>query len=302
MRLPQLALVSFALQFLWCFGVAAEDTNSLWSPAYFDLGSHSESPRVIVFPINGTRVELLSTHSPAQGFISFRRDGNGLFVQPLDLGSSTGITEVQFHPPKVDLVRGSSGLGPVWYLTDQTRTSGRIFVSGVRTTPTGTECGAYEIYLADGTLKRLRTGSFPECGGGKGPISPDGRRVLRTSGKRLEMVDIETGAKRLLGDGMAAASWSPDGSWIAANHEGSLVLIDADATTHKKNLGESGEGPAQWSQDSKSLLLSKTDWRCGLYSGSLLVIDVSSGRKAQVKSSHCAIYSSNTFGWVFGAR
>ena len=164
-------------------------------------------------------------------------------------------------------------------------------------------CGAYEIDPDSGTHRPLRIGHGPNCGGANGPISPDGKRVLSSDGKHLNLYDLETGATQTLGEGIG--SWSPDGRWIAAAGRGQIVLIDANNPSRRKKLGSSGvDNHLIWSPDSKQLLFVKQEQRCNFLllfqvddSESLEVVDVETGKRHAIPSGHCAV-SSSSVGWI----
>lgn len=151
------------------------------------------------------------------------------------------------------------------------------------------ECGDFEIDPGAGTLRPLRIGRYPDCGG---PISPDGTRELHWERDQLSILDLQSGAMTLLERGPARAVWSPDGKRIAAVVGGTnrIVVIDAAEPARKKNLGE-GDDPLVWSPDSRYLLHIRSQFVCipNLYGASLEIIDTVTGKRSLVKSSHCQI-------------
>ena len=133
-----------------------------------------------------------------------------------------------------------------------------------------------------------------------GPISPDGKRLLNYKGNRLNLLDLETGAMHSLENGLEEGNWSPDGRWIAASGSGRNVRIDAMNISQRRNLGrQSGfANQLEWAPDSKHLLLLKSaPWACGGQFESLEILDVESGKRSMIKSSHCAV-SYPYIGWI----
>jgi Tol biopolymer transport system component len=113
------------------------------------------------------------------------------------------------------------------------------------------------------------------------------------------VLDLETRAVQTIGDGLTWAAWSPDGRWIAAilNYR-RIVLIDAtDMSRTRRDLGPTQDNQARWSPDSKYLLLVKGELRCGGELSSLEVIDVMTGKRSLIKSSHCQIVATSV-GWM----
>lgn len=306
---------------LWRFvaaTVAASAVTGCWQLQPVRAGSPPFSAAYIHPGDNGPLLTLLPMAGATETFPlpaglprsltvnAFSPDGRALYVQK---GSSGGIIKVEFKPVRQSLVRGSIGLGTIWHLT-VAQPSGRIFVSGVTKSPSE-GCGTFEIDPDAGTLRTLRLGTYPDCGGGGGAISPDGKRLLSYEGKELSLIELETGAIHVI-KGMrggpdqadviwfSRADWSPDGRWISVTpFNKGLVLIDATDTSRRKTFGSSGGAPAVWSPDSKSLLQSKSELRCVpyLYFESLEVIDVETGKRTVIKSSHCEV-GVGFFGWI----
>ena len=230
-----------------------------------------------------------------QSLIAFSTDGRALFLQNL-LTNSDGITKVEFGPTRRSVLRGSTGMGRIWFLTEAPD-SAKILVSGF--SGRRRECGAFEIDTKTGAIHALHVGTFPECAGAVGPVSPDGKRTLDAQGEHVNLLDLETGAIQSLGSA-GKASWSPDGRWIAVSSRGRISLIDAMNTSTRKNLGASGsDDHLVWSPDSKRLLIRTFEAECRptIFFGSLTSIDVETGRRRAIASSHCMV-SRSTVGWV----
>jgi hypothetical protein len=188
-----------------------------------------------------------------------------------------------------------------------TQPAGRIFVSGINKGQGG--CGTFEIDPDAGTLQTLLAGAFPDCGGGGGAISPDGKRVLSHAGQELSVRDLETGSIEVI-KGIPGgpnqydvtwpfkATWSLDGRWISTIVRDRVILIDATNTSRRRNLGP-GSVPVVWSQDSKYLLLSTSQLRCApsLYFESLESVEVQTGKRSVIKSSRCEV-GPGWFGWI----
>jgi WD40 repeat protein len=186
--------------------------------------------------------------------------------------------------------------------------SGRILAAG--TSKTLSQCGTFEVDPATPNIRTLLSGAILDCGGGGGPVAPDGKRALNPLGKELSVIELDTGAVHAI-KGVPGrtqpndtawvhnTAWSPDGKWISAIlPDKEIVLIDAGDTARRKKLGHSDGSPVVWSPDSRFLLRSKSEFRCTgfLYFDSLETIDVGTGQRHAIPSSHCEV--SGWIGWI----
>jgi len=298
--LPSLVLEAVALG--GCLFQPAEAvTAPSYCAAYFEH-IPTKSPKLFLFPIVSRALPLLATlpNGLASDFrlIEFSSDGQAIYGQTLH--SWDGITKIEFKPARHGVLRGSVGIGTISSLV-ALQPSGRVRVSGVARVRNSVVCGVFEIDPNSAAFHQLYIGRFPDCGGA---ISPDGRRVLhssRSEGNLLSILDVGTGTAQPIGPHLTAATWSPDGRWIAAIQGSSgatrVVLIDAMDISKRKDLGRTHDSQAQWSPDSKYLLVSKQDSQCGPYLWSLETIDVRTGKRTEVRSSHCKIFQ-NATGWM----
>ena len=277
--------------------VLAEDSLPL-TVAYIHPGDHG--PVLTLFPMAGKQTTIPAPPGLSNnGRVVFGLDGNTVYV----VGSG-GVWRNDLKPARQSVVRGTSVFNAIWHFTIS---QDRIFVSGILKTQSGTECGTYEIAPDTESPRRLLAGVFPECGGGGGEVSPDGKRVLNLSGPDLALIDLETGApqfvrgvKDLTREDVTwkgQAAWSPDGRWIAAFHGGSVTLIDLK-TSRPRKVGRA-DGLIAWSPDSTKLLVSKSQLSClpALYFESLAVIDLKTSKERIIESSHCNV-SGGWAGWI----
>jgi hypothetical protein len=101
----------------------------------------------------------------------------------------------------------------------------------------------------------------------------------------------------------AGCEWAPNGQQLAcvSNNEIGLVNVDADVQSYLfvRKLGGAGDSAVAWSPDSRFLLIRKSEVSCltSLYGESLEAIEVATGRRIPVKSSHCKI-TAGLFGWM----
>lgn len=266
-----------------------------FTAAYIHPGDHGHV--LTLFPIAGKETTLPAPPGLLNnGRAVFGPDGRTIYA----LGSE-GIVRIDLRPARQSIVHGTSGFTAIWHFTIS---QDRIFVSGILS---GAECGTYEIAPDDESPRRLLAGVFPECGGGGGDVSPNGKRLMGHVGADLALIDLETntphiirGLKELTREDVTwkgQAAWSPDGKWIAACHDGSVFLVDLK-TSHPRKIG-GASGLIGWSPDSAYLLVSKSQLSClgFLYFESLAVIDLRTGKESVIKSSHCKVGGS-WVGWI----
>jgi len=221
---------------------------------------------------------------------------------------STGLKELQFNPVRERIVPGSVGLGNIVNFS-VSREPGKFYVSAwlirsgttleswlTRPDTMEWECGDFEIDSNAGVLRPLRLSRPPDCGG---PISPDGKTEIHTSGKNVSLLDLATGTSVAIGTDIKWPTWSPDGRWIAAVVKGAVVLIDPRNPLEKRRLGEA-DGFMIWSPDSKYLLLQKSQISCWptVYGVSLEVLNVETRKRSVIKSSHCNVLGGTSMLWI----
>ncbi len=158
------------------------------------------------------------------------------------------------------------------------------------------KCGVFEIRLPNGVPKLVVGVSCSD-----GPkrhsfsCSPECASATIIHHGELQILDVARGTIRSLGSGFLAASWSPDGKWIAALEDGRrprTVSFDGATLERRKTLPES---EAQWSADSHYLL--RVAACRGREDGTAEALNIDSGRTKPIKSSRCQIYNTGT-GWV----
>jgi len=290
-------------------GCCGLSTARAGSPSFCAAYLHpsEDGPLLTLFPMDGKQVTVSLPGSLPKNLRvnSFGPEGEAIYVQNASRFEE-GIRKIEFGPPRQSVLSGSVALGAIWHLT-VSQPPGRIFVSGQGKGG----CGAFEIDPEAGTVRTLLVGAYPNCGGGGGAISRDGKRALTYDGKELGVIDLESGTARPIkgvGAGLnvkdvtssGKATWSPDGAWISVILDGGkILLIGSVDTSRRRNLGSSSSGPLVWSPDSKYLLLAKTQLRCAssLYFESLEVIEVDSGKRTVIESSQCNV-GAGWFGWI----
>jgi hypothetical protein len=152
----------------WALDAASTQT-SLWAAAHIETGT----VELDVFPLAGSKatVPLPEVLPSSLTVNAFGADGRSIYLQKANRPSE-GIIKVEFSPLRQETVSGSAGLGSVWSLA-VVGASSRIVVSGMY----GPQCGTFEIDSNAGVRRPILMGDYPECGGGGGAISPDGRRA-----------------------------------------------------------------------------------------------------------------------------
>ena len=122
-------------------------------------------------------------------------------------------------------------------------------------------------------------------------------RAVAIRHDQLELIDLAKGTTRTIGDGFLKASWSPDGSRIAAlkSHGETLVMNAGDF----KKIRTLPESEVVWSPDSRYLLRVK---RCffpiasnGV--GTVEALDATTAKSVSIESSRCKVDMTGV-GWV----
>jgi hypothetical protein len=276
--------------------LASDDRSSPYAAASSLFEGGPDQAWLNVFPIVGEGRKLPLHPGLPVGFyyLGSSADGRILYgVTPAERFG--GLKEFQISPVHQSVVAGSEGLGNITSLM-LTSAPVRILVSAWLLKPGGPECGDFEIDPAAGALRPLRLGLSPDCGG---PLSPDGKRELHSWGEQLTILDLSTGKSTPIGQGMKSPSWSPDGRWIAVVEGKTGVLMDAADPSKKRRLTPA-DGPMIWSPDSKYLLLQRSQISCwaSLYGVSLEAINIETGKRTLIKSSHCNVLSDGFFFWI----
>jgi hypothetical protein len=113
------------------------------------------------------------------------------------------------------------------------------------------------------------------------------------------VLDLRTGSSSPIGPGTKWAAWSPDGRWISAVQGKIGVLMDATDPSRRRRLTRA-DGPMIWSPDSKQVLLEKSQISCwaSLYGVSLEAVDIKSGKRVLIRSSHCNVLLGSGGFWI----
>ncbi len=287
------------------------DSRSFCAAYFQEARGANKPPQLILFPMAGPELTVpLAVELPASfRLIEFSPDGKAIYGQKTEPIDASGVIKIEFGPVRQSIVPGTVELDTIWHLT-VSHPPGKIFVSGCSGTRGTPECGAFEIDPKTGHLRPLRLGIPQQRGGALGPISPDGKHAVSYSERYLGLLDLGTGSVHAI-KGISAGivsngrfrstpcTWSPDGRSIVAILDEGIVLIDSNDTSRRRRLGGSGSGPVHWSPDSNLLLLSSSQMSCwpSLYSETLEVLDVGTGKRKVIKSSHCKVVVP-TVGWV----
>jgi len=261
--------------------------------------------RLTVFPFAGDAVSLeLPVALRGLTFSSAGRKIYGI-VDSYDGGKSV-LASVEINTgsltPLFSLTPFSSILGVT---IDVRETTGIVSATLQRNGPR--QCGLFKVDVAHGTIEHLADNVTGECGDYSSSwsglsISPDGTQMVGTAQKgQLGIVDLKTGRVEKLWRG-TAASWSPDGKWIAVltyDEPMQISLMRADDFSVQRNLGSDKSGNLEWSPDSRYLLLWNAGF-CGLgsgYIGSLEARNIQTYRRIPIRSSECKVDLMTT-GWV----
>ena len=271
--------------------------------AFYDPGGPLKNEqKLVVFPAGA---QALTIPLPfGLGNMAASPDGKALYAQRFfdPTGPNSGLYKIEFGPTRASRVAGSEGLTSV-YGIGVSRT--KLVVSAGYLSSAGfldeKSCGMYELTLTTGKVRKILSNSDCKYRSSWGSISlsPDGEQVVAVRERRLELVNLGTGAGavRSLGDGFFDAAWSPNGLWIAALEYGGrsrTILLDASSFAKRRELRSS---EVIWSPDSRHIVAVGQQSRCGGYSGTLRLIDIESGEISTVQNSACKI-TNPLVGWI----
>jgi hypothetical protein len=295
MRIARIIIGVF-LMFAFALSVrrykAMAEVRFPYSVAFVDYRAQLE-----VFP---TAAKEFSISLPiALSRITYAPDGRSLygFSPPRKQSTSAGLLRVQLNPIQVTSIPETAEFGMVNDVAVSARQDRFVF-SARRMAESSPACGIFELDLRSGMVRKIVGNSTCEypLSWVRLSLSPDTKRLVAFRKPRLELIDMEQGAIRSLGEEYIAGAWSPDGKWLAVLERGGnnrTVLLDALSLTRKRVFGTSN---VQWSPDSRFLLGVRSE-QCTPELASLVVIDVQNGKETILEGSHCKI-DLNTTGWV----
>jgi Tol biopolymer transport system component len=258
---------------------------------------------LVVFPFDGKKITA-ALPSAFTGY-SFSADGKSIY----GFAGSTGappVAAASVKPLGLTAIKASQGLEDIESVAPDAD-GGIVAVSAVRQLDRARECGVFVLDVAAGTAEHVVDNAGGECFDfvslWKGlSLSPDGRKAVVTAGsKNLGVIDLKQHRIEKLWPG-SAASWSPDGEWIAALTSAlpaEIQLIRASDLSTERALGQTSVGRLQWSPDSHYLLLLDMG-ACGIgtgYFGTLETLDIDTGQRAAITSSKCEV-NHPSFGWI----
>lgn len=224
---------------------------------------------------------------------SFASGGTTLYAYsdgPL-LTRKAGIKKVDLLTGEVSIVPGSELVTPLYGLAVSGRED-RIFFAAA---DANWNCGYYLLSLPEGHVRTVRR-PFSRCEWMDASMSPDGTKVI-VQGRTVELLDLETEATREIKN-YEHLSWSPNGKWIAAYGHRQIVLLNPNTLRKEKSLGRAFDERPSWSPDSKFLLIGSKF--CLPYFFSLAILDIQTGKRAEIPSTHCAIQQQGH--WVVDKR
>jgi WD40 repeat protein len=255
-----------------------------FSPANY---IRDEDQALKIFPLVG---EVISVPLPFRlGRSAFSPDGRSI-------NTARGkLSKIEFGPVRVSAVLGTEGFDVSGLAIS--KNDEKVLISGARTQGDSKNCGMFEIKSVDATVRKvISSGCDYTTAWTELSLSPSGERAVARHNGRIEIIDIARGATTPLDSAYEAAEWSPDGKWIAVlgGRGSTFWLVDPANLASRRDLGTGGG--VHWSPDSR-YLLSFTDRGFDPYTSSMETLEVATGTKSEVKSSHCQIVG-GVSGWI----
>ncbi len=263
-----------------------------------------KNDKLIVFPFD--KSELSIDLPDTLGGMTFSAGGRIIygFVGP-PTGGSRSLAAVTISPSGVRPLPGSNGFENVNSLTVDAA-GDKAIISATYSHNGVSECGIFELDVTRGKVEKiinnLSTGCDYLSAWTHLSVSPDGGRVVGTASKgQIGVVNLKERRIEKLWPG-TAASWSPDGKWIAAlsfTDPMKIELMSASDLSLQRGLGDETTIQLQWSPDSRYLLVFDYGL-CGLstgYRGTLGTLDIETGQRRQIENSKCRVDLAST-GWV----
>ena len=242
-------------------------------------GKLSPYPIFVVFPEAGEPREI-----DIPMVINLKVGGRGRTLYGLMSGRS-GIQKIDLSTLDIETVNGSQSISPI---RDYAPLSNHddFVVAGYNAS--SKDCGLYLLSGRTG-VKRTTRERIP-CPTGLNGLSPsaDMTTVIITCAEdrrsHVRIFDLKGGTDREM-IGYEHATWSPDGKWIAAFDGRRIHLLNPVTLRPIRSLGKGFAETLSWSPDSKYLLVG---WPfCGAYFFALSSVDVNTGKRSEIKSSHC---------------
>ncbi len=280
------------LQIGCCCLLSGQPASYAYRPAAYDALS-GVSQHLKVFPLQG---EAFQVPLPFElGLLAYAPNGHALygsylrdsFEQLKGEPGHPGIYKIEFNPTRILKIPGSDRVGQISLAVAAKHEN--LFVTGGGL---GVPCAILAIPLATGSPRVLVRA--PDCTPWDTDsewqelaVSPDEKRATTWRRRRLHLVEFNTGNITDLPPNYIASSWSPDGKWLAVMKSGGdTVLLDSRTLREQRNVGNT---MLKWSPDSRYLLAAKRN--CGTFSeiSSLEILDVETGKRTEVTSSHCQI-------------
>lgn len=285
-----------------CGRLGAQPASYPYRPATYDALT-GVSQNLKIFPLDG---EAFKIRLPFElGRLAYSPDGRALYASYLyDLKERLiehkpgrpGIFKIEFNPIRLSHISGSDDVGGAGLAIPAGHEDVLITGEGL-----GASCAIFAIHVATGVARTVV--QAPDCVPGTPvsewqqlSVSPDERRATARRNQHLNLIDLSSGSIAAMPPDYTGGAWSPDRKWLAIMKKGgNVVLLDTSTLQERRELGAA---MLEWSPDSRYLLAQKRN--CGFSEiGSLEIVDVETGNRTYVASSHCQIQRGA--GWVSGS-
>ncbi|MEP6756571.1 MAG: hypothetical protein ABJA67_13780 [Chthonomonadales bacterium] len=277
------------------FSAQALDTLAYGSDSRYDAAFIDTNGRLRVFPVSGGDFAMSLPVSFAD--LTYAGDGLSLYGFGPGREGPKGLARAELKSLRVTIVPNTNAFKMVSGFAISPKQD-LIVISGSYKGPESPGCGIYEVKLPGGQVRRIA--GNPYCEQEHSwvglSLSPDARSLVAYRKPTLEVIDMESGHIRTIGEGFIGGAWSPDGKWLAVLEADGHNRTELLNSITMKRLRVFGTSNLAWSPDSRLLLAQRTE-HCSPGWSSLVEIDVESGKETPIEGSHCKV-NLNTAGWV----
>ena len=215
------------------------------------------SPVVATMDLDGTNYQVIATVSGTEVYPKWNRQGTKILFQWGESGAAHLYVVSPGGAPQ-RLLDASAGIGSDAY-GRFSADGNTVYFSGRAASAPGYALNLFRVRQGESSVEYLGPGTPGQDYGYSPDPSPDEARVVFSSGRTLELMDLASGQLTDYGTSGAMPHFSPDGrliAYIAA--EGPLMVMNPDGSGKRSvSAGHTYQGSAgfDWSPDGRWLII-----------------------------------------------